>query len=78
MSDLPPPAQPYRVAVLFHGALALAILLVALLGDSTVPKALAFAGGYFLLATAWTWFRFRQRASRSPASTGEPSEGNSR
>jgi threonine/homoserine/homoserine lactone efflux protein len=75
VSNLPPPSQPYRVAVLFHGALALAILLVALLSDNAFPKALAFAGGYFLLATAWTWFRFRQRASRGSASTREPSEG---
>ena len=73
MSDLPPPGQPYRAAALFHGALAAAILLVALLSDGDVPKALAFAGGYFLLATGWTWFRFRQRASRSSAR--EPSGG---
>jgi hypothetical protein len=74
MSDLPPPRQPYRAAALFHAALAVAILLVALVSGGDLPKALAFAGCYFVLATGWSWFRFRQRGSRD-SSAGEPSGG---
>jgi hypothetical protein len=75
MSDLPPPGQPYRAAALFHAALAAAILVISLVSGGGLPKAVAFAAGYFVLATAWTWFRFRQRASRGSPSTGEPSGG---
>ena len=78
MSDLPPPRQPYRYAALFHAALAGAILLVSLLSGGELWKALAFAVGYFVLATAWTWFRFRQRASRGASSAREPSGGEER
>lgn len=73
MSDLPPPPQPYRSAALFHGVLAALIVLVAGLSGGDLGKALAVAAGYFVLATGWSWWRFRQRADRS--STGSSTRG---
>ena len=75
MSDLPPPRQPYRGAVVFHGVLAALIVLVAALSGGDVQKALIVAIAYFVVATAWTWARFRQRerrAERQPSDGGAP------
>ncbi len=65
MSDLPPPQQPYRSVALLHAALAGVILVVAGLSGGDLVKALAVAAIYFVAATAWSWFRFRQRAVRA-------------
>ena len=70
MSDLPPPRQPYRTALLVHGGLAAVIVLVAAATDGDLRKAVAGAAVYFVVATAWTWFRFRQREAR-PAGDGD-------
>ena len=41
------------------------ILLFAGLTGGDLTRAVAFAALFFLAATGWTWFRFRQRASRA-------------
>jgi hypothetical protein len=64
MSDLPPLRNPYRASALFHAGLAVVILLFAGLTGGDLTRAVAFAALYFA-ATARTWFRFRQRASRA-------------
>ncbi len=74
MSDLPPPRQPYRAAALFNAGLAVVILIFAAITGGDLMKALLVAVGYFVVATAWTWFRFRQRESR-PASQSGGSDG---
>ena len=76
MSDLPPPRQPYRAAVLVHGGLAAVIVLIAAVSDGDLPKAVAVAAVYFVVATAWTWFRFRQREARSSGSGRDAGDGN--
>jgi hypothetical protein len=76
VSDLPPPPQPYRSAVIVHGILAALIVVVAWLSAGDIVKALAVAIGYFVLATGWSWFRFRQGASQATAAQrGGESEG---
>jgi hypothetical protein len=65
MSDLPPLRRPYRASALFHAGLAVVILVFAGLTGGDLSRALAFAALYFVAATGWTWFRFRQRASRA-------------
>lgn len=65
MSDLPQTPLPYRAAALLHAGLAAVILVVAWLTDGTMPKALVIAAGYFVVATAWSWFRLRQRERRA-------------
>jgi hypothetical protein len=64
MSDLPPLRRPYLATALFHAGLAVVILLFAGITGGDLTGALAFAAGYFALATGWTWFRFRQREAR--------------
>ena len=64
MSDPPVPKRPYRDSLLLHLVLAVVIVLVSWLTGGSLPRALVFAAVYFLLATAWSWWRFRQRLSR--------------
>ena len=74
MSDLPPLRHPYRAVALLHAGLAVVILLFAALTGGSLTRAVGFAAGYFVLATGWSWFRFRQR-ERRPAPIASP-EGN--
>ena len=75
MSDLPPPPQPYRASALFHAGLAVVILIFAAITGGDLTKALAVAAGYFVVATAWSWFRFRQRESRQASETERRNSG---
>jgi hypothetical protein len=60
----PMPKRPYRDSVLVNLALALVILVLARLTDGDFGRAISFAIAYFILATAWNWWRFRQRLQR--------------
>jgi hypothetical protein len=72
MSDLPPIRHPYRAVAMLHGGLAVVSLIFAGLTGGDLTRAAGFAAGYFVLATGWSWFRFRQRERRaSPAGTPE-------
>jgi membrane protein implicated in regulation of membrane protease activity len=51
----------YRDAAVFHGVLAAFIIVAALAVGSDVAKGSAVAAAYFVAATAWSWWRFRQR-----------------
>jgi hypothetical protein len=64
VSDLPPPRNAYRGAAMLHAVLAIVILVVAVISGTDLLKALAVAAAYFVAATGWSWFRFRQRAGR--------------
>ena len=75
MSDLPPPRRPYRTSALFHAGLAIVILIFAALTDGDLTKALIVAVGYFVVATAWSWFRFRQREARPASPSKRPGGG---
>ena len=77
MSDLPPPSRPYRGSAILHGILALVILVVAAISGGNLLRALLVAIAYFLVATGWSWFRFRQRESRKPK-PGSPTSNGSR
>jgi hypothetical protein len=73
VSDLPTPRQPYRGAVIFHAILAGVIVLVAAISGGDLVKTLVVAVAYFVAATGWSWFRFRQREAR--AAKAGPSGG---
>jgi hypothetical protein len=75
VSDLPPPQQPYRGAVIFHAILAAVILLVAAISGGDALEALAVAAGYFVVATGWSWFRFRQREARAARAASDAGTG---
>ena len=58
------PRHPYRDTALLHGALALVIVVLAWATGAHVGKALVIAGAYFVVATLWSWWRFRERAGQ--------------
>jgi hypothetical protein len=60
----PMPRRPYRDSLLVNLALALVILVLARLTDGDFGRAISFAIAYFVFATAWNWWRFRQRLRR--------------
>ena len=66
MSDLPPLRNRYRATALFHSVLGVVILLFAALTGGSLTKAVVIAVAYVVLATGWSWFRFRQQESRDP------------
>jgi Na+/melibiose symporter-like transporter len=78
VSDLPTPSRPYRGSAMLHAVLALVILVVAMVSGGDLVKAVLVAGAYFVIATAWVWFRFRQRESRAAPPEGRPSSNGSR
>ena len=65
------PRHPYRDSVAFHGALAVLIVVTAWASGSNVGKSLVIAGAYFVAATLWSWWRFRERARRLDATEEE-------
>lgn len=65
MSERPAlPERPYRDSVVVNLVLAGLILLLSWLTDGDMKRALLFALGFFVIATAWSWLRFRQRLER--------------
>ena len=64
MSARQVPKRPYRDSLLLHLALAIVIVLVSWLTGGALGRALVFAAVYFVLATAWSWWRFRQQLGR--------------
>ena len=59
----PLPRHPYRDSAILNAALACALLLLAWLTGGELERAVLVAAGFFLVATAWNWWRFRQRAT---------------
>jgi len=47
--------------VILHFVLGGLIVAVAYFTGGSVTRAFVFAGGYFVVATAWSWWRWRAR-----------------
>jgi len=60
----PLPKRPYRDSVLLNLVLAALIVLVSWGTGGDLGRALVFAALYFVVATAWAWWRFRQRLAK--------------
>jgi len=60
VSERPGPL-PYRDSVLLNAVLAALIVLISWATGGDLGRALVFAALYFVLATAWAWWRFKQR-----------------
>jgi hypothetical protein len=58
------PRHPYRDSAVLHSFLGGVILGVAWLTGGDVTKALVVAALYVVVATGWSWFRFRRRIAR--------------
>ena len=60
----PPPRLPYRYSVVVIFALAGLIVLIAWATGGDLGRAVVFAAGYFIIATAWAWWRSRRRRAK--------------
>jgi membrane protein implicated in regulation of membrane protease activity len=68
----PLPKRPYRDSALLNAALAVILVVFAWLTGGDVLVALAVGAAFFVVATAWSWWRFRQRLSRGDTGVGPP------
>ena len=67
MTERPRPAlpkRPYRDSVILNVVLAALIVLISWATGGDLGRALVFASLYFVVATAWAWWRFRQRLQK--------------
>ena len=69
---LPLPKHPFRDAALINAILAVLLLLTAWLTGGELGRAFVFGSGYFVLATGWSWWRFRQRIAEEEATKRQP------
>jgi Flp pilus assembly protein TadB len=65
--ETPPPRRPYRDTAVFYAVLALVIVAVAWVTGGAIMRAIAIAVGFFLVATAWSFWQWRERLRRSAA-----------
>jgi Flp pilus assembly protein TadB len=66
----PAPKHPYRDTLLVYAGLAVIVVLIAWATGGGLVKALVVAGAFFLVATAWTTYRLRQRLEAEKARSG--------
>jgi hypothetical protein len=67
----PLPRHPYRDTAVVHAGLAGLIVVFGWLTGGSISKAIVVAGAYFVLATSWAWWKFRQRLRRQTATETE-------
>ncbi len=72
--DLPLPKHPYRDSALLNGVLAVLLLVIAWATGGDVIHAIGVAVVFFVVATGWSWWRFRRRIAESEADAGRPPE----
>jgi len=59
--ETPPPRRPYRDSIVLYAVMAVVIVLVAWLTGGGVGRAVVFAMLFFVVATAWSVWRWRDR-----------------
>jgi membrane protein implicated in regulation of membrane protease activity len=64
--ETPPPRHPYRDTLLLYGALAILLVVVAWLTNGAVGKAAVIAVFFFVVASAWSIYRWRGRLKADP------------
>jgi hypothetical protein len=62
-ADRPLPKRPYRDSAVAYGVLAALVVVVALATGGGVARALAIAAIFYVAATGWSWWRWRERLS---------------
>ena len=67
LAELPVPKHPFRDSALVNGTLSVLLLLVAWLTGGSVARAVIYAIGFFVIATAWNWWRFKKRLAQEAA-----------
>jgi hypothetical protein len=61
LPESPPPKHPYRDSVVLYGVLAVLIVLIAWATGGAVGRAAVIAGFFFVVASSWSLYRWRQR-----------------
>jgi membrane protein implicated in regulation of membrane protease activity len=61
VKELALPKRPFRDSAIFNAVLALIVVGVAWFTGGELPRAVIIALAFFVLATAWSWWRFRAR-----------------
>jgi hypothetical protein len=61
MPDREVPKHPYRDSALVYGFLAGIVVLVAFLTGGSLERALLIAGVAFVIATVYSWWRWREK-----------------
>jgi hypothetical protein len=61
MPDRELPKHPYRDSVLVYAFLAGIVVLVAVLTGGSLERALLIAGVAFVIATVYSWWRWREK-----------------
>jgi membrane protein DedA with SNARE-associated domain len=64
LPDEPLPRHPFRNSAIFYGVLAAGVVAFGLITDNDVTETVLIAVAFFVLATGYTWWRFRQRMQR--------------
>jgi hypothetical protein len=57
----PIPKRPYRDSAILYGVLAVAVVVFAAVTGGDLVRAVVVAVGFFVLANAWSWYRWRER-----------------
>ncbi len=63
MSD-PVPQRAFRDSAVFYAVLACAIVGFGFLTANDLAQTIVIAIGFFVIATSYSWWRFRQRLAR--------------
>jgi hypothetical protein len=58
---IPLPEHPYRSSAIFYGVLSAILLGVTYWTGGGMLRAVLVAAGFFVIATAFTWYRFRAK-----------------
>ena len=58
------PKRPYRDSAILYGMLAALVAIISVATGGDVVRALIFAGAAFVLATGFSWWRWRTRLRR--------------
>jgi hypothetical protein len=69
-----PPRRPYRDTAIMYAVLAVLIVVVAWLTGGDLGRAVIWAAGFFVVATAWSFWRWRQRLQRDAAAARATAE----
>jgi O-antigen ligase len=68
--ESPPPKHPYRDSAILYAVFAVIIVLVAWATGGAVGTAAIVGAVFFVVATAWSMFRWRSRIQEEAANRG--------
>jgi hypothetical protein len=58
------PRHPFRDTAILYGVLAVIIVVVSAVTGGGVARGIAIGVVFFVVATGWSWWRFRERLAR--------------